>query len=213
MNTQSNKGRNLLVLMEIGCTYRELLRLIEKLPAVRLEERDEVLPPEIIEKIASFLTVVPVVPVDVVAVRASSSDGSHTLQDCLSTDKSTWWISSFGSMPNGKGEEFVEFRLSSKPCRLRSVSIEIPPLPMGPLSVRTMKVKAKIGDFWEEISPIYKVENKTGWQKYDIPPVDTQLVRLVCLTNQISQFLPTNSINEQDFRQFAAVGYFSVKFE
>jgi hypothetical protein len=205
-----------LVVMEMKCSYRELFWVIERLPMVRMD--DQVLPQEIIHKIATFFTVDPVVPSKVVAVRATSSDERHDLQSCLDTNKSTWWISSFGSMPKGKGEEFVEFQLSSNPCRLRSISIEIPPLPMGPLSVRTMRLHCKFGDAWSAVSPIWTVENKTGWQQYNLQPqIDVQWVRLVCLTNQMSQFLPDGdddeTIVDQDFLQFASVGYYCVKFE
>ena len=216
----TKRKRPPLVVTESGGSYPELFWLIEKLPMVR--HKDQVLPKEIIHKIAHFFTIEKVVSSEVVAVRASSSNGRHPLQESLTTNKNTWWISAFGNMPRGQGEEFVEFQMTNKKAttlrRLSSVSIEIPPLPMGPLSVRTMRIDCKFGDTWRVVSPIYTVQNKTGWQQYKLPnPVDAELVRVVCLTNQMSQFLPdpgeVTGFRDEDFQQFAAIGYYCVKFE
>lgn len=209
-----------LVVTELNCSYRELFWLIERLPMVRRND-DQVLPQEIIHNIAKFFTVNPVIPSEVVASSCSSSSGQHDLQACLDENKSIWWISAIGSMPMGKGEEYVEFKLtSSNLCRLSSLSIEIPPLPLGPLSVRTMRLEGKFGDdSWEAVSPIWIVLNRTGLQTYKLhPPIDAKYVRLVCLTNQISQFFqqPENNgepDDDQDVHQFAAVGYYCVKFD
>jgi hypothetical protein len=204
------------VVTELGCSYRELFWLIEQLPMCRGD--DQSLPSEIIHKITNFFTVEPVVSSEVVAARATSTDGRHDLQACLDTSQSSWWLSSFGSMPKGRGEQYVEFQLSSKPRRLCSVSVEIPPLPLGPLSARTMRLDSKFGDTWRQVSPVWTVENKTGWQQYELhPPVDAQFVRVVCLTNQMAQFLRgggDDQIPEPEvIPQFASVGYYCVKFE
>jgi len=43
---------------------------------------------------------------------------------------------------------------------------------------------------WKPCSPVWTVENKTGWQEYTLdPPVDVRMVRVVCLTNQIHEIL------------------------
>jgi hypothetical protein len=205
-----------LVVTELGCSSRELVWLIERLQILRHGDHQS-MPQEIIHKIANFFTVEPVVPTEVVAVRATSTDGRHGLQECLDTSQSTWWLSSFGSMPRGMGEEYVEFQLSSKPCRLNSMSIEIPPLPMGPLSVRTMRLDCKTGDSWMPVSPIWTVENMTGRQQYNLQsPVDAQFVRVVCLSNQMCLFRPDGEEDNEDedqILQFESVGYYCVKFE
>lgn len=318
-----------LVLQEIGCSYLELIWLISKLPISSLEESEEtgvhnkversddiyrqshqqqhrrVLPPEILRRIANWFTVDAVTPHEVQAVDCSSSDRRHPLRCCLQEDKSTWWISRFGSMPRGKGEQYVTFQLSTSPSssslsttstsaesassatltntvesststttnsstgtatnntnddntsnnsnsikrrqrqivRLSKFSIEIPPLPMGPLSVRTLRLDCKrlnsnnsedsasssLSDSsssantteWKTVSPIWTIENKTGWQTFDLPrPIDAEYVRVVCLSNQMSIFynrdddnIEDDALRQQLFRTYECVGYYHVKLE
>ena len=130
----------------------------------------------------------------------------------------------------GKGEEWVEFELDkSKIVRLSSISIDIPMLPYGPLSVRTMRIDTKAdsnnnnnnnnnnnGDInkhrgtWRPSSSLLTVANRTGWQRIDLEePIDAQVIKLVCLTNQASISLS----NEDGDDEASAVGFFTVKFE
>lgn len=214
-NFVQNESSALLVVFEMGCSYDDLCRLISRLPMIRVN--DKTLPVEIIKHIANFFTIKPVIPEKVTAVKASSTDNRHDLQECLNPRKNTWWISSFGGMTKGVGEEFVEFKLSNTLCRLTSFKIEIPPLPSGPLSVRTLQLVCSNDDSleeWKPASPVITVENRTGLQTFPLnPPVDTRSCRVVCLTNQISPFLEDFEEDSPFTTQYEAVGYFCVKFE
>ncbi len=228
-----------LVLMEQNCTYLELIWMIQKIIDA---------PQEITRGIASFFIVRPVATSQVTAIRASSispspSPDQHPLSAVLDDSTSTWWISGPGTMPRGKGREYIEFQLSPRAvCRLSKFSIQIPPLPMGPLSVRRLRLEQRVdhGDYsvgtsntskscWKECSPIWTVENKTGWQEYTLhPPVDVQNIRVVCLTNQMHVVLQRNAgdgdgedddEDESDdprrafLSMYSCVGYYCVKFE
>jgi hypothetical protein len=117
--------------------------------------------------------------------------------------------------PNGagKGEEYVEFELGSTMVRLSAVHVNIPPMPRGPLSVRTMRIDSCTTNLttgeWRPLSPILVIENRSGWQRIELPePVDVQYIRAVCLTNQASRFL-----NEQPLPDLNSVGFFTIRFE
>merc|ERR1712232_628426 len=105
------------------------------------------------------------------AVRASSIDSrSCRLSDSVRPDTTSWWISKSGTMPYGYGEQYVEFQFAKKEKnknktnkennnhhiiipvtrRINYVSVSIPPLPMGPLSVRTFRVDILVEEEEEE---------------------------------------------------------------
>lgn len=205
-----------LVVMEQKCSYLELIRTIQQIFNV---------PSEISHTIGDFFVVESVIPSKVKAIRSSSTSNQHPLSAALDDDISTWWISGPGSMPRGKGREYIEFQLSSRSvCRLSKFSIQIPPLPMGPLSVRRLRLERRVetrgGDTvssgcWQSCSPIWTIENKTGWQEYALePPVDVQSIRVVCLTNQMEVILHGLESDDEDMEnQFSCVGFYCVKFE
>ena len=226
--------------MEQNCSYLELIWMIQKILDA---------PQEITRTIASFFIVKPVVSSQVTAIRASSmspspSPDQYPLSAVLDDSTATWWISGPGTMPRGKGCEYVEFQLSPQAvCRVSKFSIQIPPLPMGPLSVRRLRLEQRVDEgtlkndgecsssspadtaksCWKECSPIWTVENKTGWQEYTLhPPVDVQNIRVVCLTNQIHGVLQRSEDdddNESDDHRrvslgmYSCVGYYCVRFE
>ena len=138
-----------------------------------------------------------------------------------SSNQPTWWMSRNGTMPHGVGRQYVECCLTPPQSsslyslvRLSSVSVSIPPLPLGPKSVRTFQILYKTEDAmttlendhnncapssnWKVGSPVFTVVNRSGYQKFDInPPIDAKYVRIVCLSNQASRFIamqnPTNT--------------------
>jgi hypothetical protein len=114
----------------------------------------------------------------------------------------------------GKGEEYVEFELGSTMVRLSAVFISIPPMPRGPLSVRTLRLDSIAGGEWRAVTPILVVENRSGWQRLDLPkPVDVQRVRVVCLSNQASRVLDRTTTAPPEFDlSYGAVGFYSIKF-
>lgn len=108
--------------------------------------------------------------------------------------------------------------------RLSAVLVKIPPLPHGPLSVRTMRIDSSssyssyphnpTNDTWVPVSSSdLVIENRSGWQRIELSdPVDVQYIRVVCLTNQASRFLNDNN-EQQPFPDFNSVGYFTIRFE
>lgn len=167
---------------------------------------------DLAERVASFLTIKRVEQKDVQVKGCSSTDGSHPIADCLSPSEDTWWISGAESMPGGRGSEFVEFQLSATSLRrLSRVGIKIPPLPQGPLSVRDFVIQAFNAGVWGTISPIWRCENVPQMQyfAFDPPGVDVQLVRVVCLSNQLHEFY-NNRLVAFNFNR---VGFYSAEFD
>merc|ERR1712217_28565 len=82
-----------------------------------------------------------------VTVSASSSRGDFPLHVVLEDDDRLWWISKPGSFVDGRGEEYLEFAFSL-PATLPVLGISIPPMPMGPLSVREFMVEAYVDRHW-----------------------------------------------------------------
>ena len=199
-----------LVLMEMGGSYENLCS------SIGILARDKGLPEVIIQCIAKFFIIEPVVSEEVTAIRASSSDKRHALKECLNPSRRTWWISAFGGMPKGVGREYVEFRLSKKPCRFSLFQIEIPPMPSGPLSVKTLQLLClDTSGEWKVVSPILNIQNQTGFQDFPLnPPVDTTSCRVVCLSNQVSDWMADfDDDDAQALVHYAAVGYYCVKFQ
>ena len=115
-------------------------------------------------------------------------------------------------MPGGRGDEYVEVRLAKANTmrRIQSVSMSIPPLPVGPLSVREFRVDIanERGD-WKQLPFRFQVENVSGMQRFPIGNVDATSVRVVCLSNQISVFLDAmESPNDME-----RVGFYAIKVE
>ena len=227
-----------LISKEMNCSYDHLIQLIRRLPVV--QQGDQSLPNELIHKIGHYFVVNPVQHHQVTAVKASSTVGRFPLGVVLEDNDATWWISANGSMPQGKGAEYMEFQLSPVVRRLSAVSIKIPPLPVGPLSVRTFHIAipdtstgisqlpmtsttttTTTSTAWIYATPELTVENKTGYQRFECSGIDAKSIRIVCTMNQISRFLGQNTNNQDDnnnnnanaANQFDAVGFYSIKFE
>ena len=214
----------------MNCSYDDLIRLIRRLPVV--QQGDQSLPNELIHNIGRYFVVNPVQHNQVTAAAAASSTvGRFPLAAALEDNDATWWISAMGSMPQGKGTEYMEFQLSPVVTRLSAVSIKIPPLPLGPLSVRTFRIAIPDDSVSSQMTPTttwinatdeLTVENKTGYQRFELSlGIDARSIRIVCTTNQISRFLvqnievagdDNNNINLNN-NQFHAVGLYSIKFE
>jgi hypothetical protein len=208
-------------------------------------ERRMSLTPELMRRVAGYLTVRPVQQSDVRVVGCSSHDRRHPLESCLTPADSTWWISGPQTMIHGRGREYVEFRLCPagyrESCRrLSSFSLRIPPLPMGPLSVREFELQGRVERFHaagvttdtssSSSSFSYRtlalttpsaVQNVSGWQDFVLQePADVSVVRIVCLSNQISRFMEdaanANSTSGPILplvaTPFDQVGFYSIRF-
>eukprot|EP00536_Pseudo-nitzschia_multiseries_P017139 jgi/Psemu1/292870/fgenesh1_pg.1398_\ len=176
------------------------------------------LPPEIVRNIAMYFTVKKIDPSMTRALCCSSSANHHELKQCLVDSTSSWWISSYGSFENGVGEEYVEFELSSKTIvRLSALLISIPTMPSGPLSVHSMRLDGLDCERWRPLTPVLQVENIDGWQRIVLEtPIDTQFVRVVCLSNQASRLLVglgSGGLHPATSPGISAVGFYAVQFE
>lgn len=196
-------------------SFRELQDLIRKVDFSgrdRTSKQSNHLPSELCAQVANFLTVQRCVHSEAEATSASSMDSVYKLEGCLLDDENSWWLSGPASMPGGKGSEYVEVRLTKK-CtirRVQSVSMRIPPLSVGPLSVREFRVDIanEIGE-WLQLPFIFPVENRRGLQRFHIGDVDATSIRVVCLSNQISAFADP-MILPSDMER---VGFYAIKVE
>ena len=191
---------------------RGLIRLIDFSENNRDIEQSKHLPAELSSYVANFLTVKRCDHSEAEAVAASSMDSMFKLERCMVDDQDSWWLSGFGSMPRGRGDEYVEVRLSKTNSlrRVQSVSMSIPPLPVGPLSVREFRLEVanQQGD-WTQLPFEFQVQNESGMQRFPIGNVDATSIRVVCLSNQISPFLDSmESPNDME-----RVGFYAIKFE
>jgi hypothetical protein len=213
METDAQQGPLLAQSLNFG-SYVELLQAIETINfADPLPTNDSCsalrLPPELCKRVAAFFVIEKVDMVHVRVIDCSSTlCESIQLSNCLTDDENTWWLSDY-RMPGGTGREYVEFRLvppGQTLCRLTAVHIKTPPLPQGPFSVREFQVEAKKGRTWEIISQVFEVANETGFQRFQLhEPADVDIVRIVCLSSQISVFVVPGSKS--------SVGFQSVLFE
>lgn len=205
-------------------THRQMLDMLYTLDFDdKAKEVPKVLPLELAARVVSFLTVEPAQPNRVRPICSSTHDGVHPLSESLSESETTWWLAHQGSMPQGKGRQYIQYSLSHTLCRLRRVVLKIPPLPLGPLSVREFYLETfRVERGWFKISPTYLVENREGWQAFNLPNdgCDVDEVRVVCLSNQMAEYLEdldTSVVRSRglfaDIQRFASVGFFSIRFE
>lgn len=202
-----------LLLKKVPLTYSELALLLRRVNFDPSGGIPKILSPDLMRKVVSFLIVKPVIHNNVQAIGCSSHDERHPLSACLDPDEDSWWVSGARSMPLGRGREYVEFQLANTLCRLTSVSIKIPPIPRGPLSVKEFELLAPVDverTHWISISKRFDVRNVTGFQRFAMVPTDVQHVRLVCWTNQISTFLSVEPVVRTHYE---AVGYYAVRFD
>ena len=145
------------------------------------------------------------------AVSASSTDDSQPdvchRNNVLTPNEDTWWISAAGSCPGGVGREWVAFKLSatSAPVRVDRVALKIPPLPMGPLSVREFHLESADNPEgpWNRASSSFQTLDSSRLQEWALhPPVESRYARVVC----------TKNATANRTRIAGCVGFFYTKF-
>lgn len=243
VGTQHEGNEELLLMRPLPWSYDELLEIIVLAPpeedanATSSSARNPStsknsatyecrLPVELIKRILSYLTVKRVNHDQVKAIGCSSTEGAFPLEATLDGRNDTWWLSEQGSMPGGRGSEWVEYQLvedsSAKiPVRLASISITIPSLPSGPLSIRDFSLYGpQIGtngkETWQPISPQMELDGDIDdWQQFVLGDegkgLDVTKIRLVCFSNQISASIPEGSFSLPPV--YGIVGFFSIRFE
>jgi hypothetical protein len=203
-----------LVLATMKTSFSGLRDLIRHIDFAAARSEFKHLPEEICSNVASFLTVQRCVPSDIEAVAASSMDSLFKLEGCLVDDEESWWLSGEGTMPRGRGEAYVEVRLAKDNSlrRIQSVSMSIPPLPAGPLSVREFRVDVSSEQgVWVQLPFVFQVENVRGMQRFSIGNVDARSIRVVCLSNQISHALL--GVLDELNTSLEQVGFYAIRVE
>lgn len=149
------------------------------------------LPDLVARKIADHLCLHTMVPSEVLVRGCSSARGDFPISAVLNANENEWWISSSGSTPAGRGNEYLEFSFGGFK-RVSFVALKIPPLPVGPLSVRdfhivalTPGMQASDSNAWVVASPNpLKTLDRGDLQEFALdPPIEAESLRLVCMLN------------------------------
>jgi len=162
--------------------YDVVTSVLRELPQIHLPE-------DTVEYIGSFLTIQRIQPKELSVVKASSDRGDYPLSDVLKDNSTSWWISAEGSMPQGRGIVYLQFQVAPdlQLRRVSSVSIRIPPLPYGPLSLLEFRIDhSPEKDKWIKGNITMKLKSVSGMQHFELIPTDTREIRLVCLSNMVS---------------------------
>eukprot|EP00527_Entomoneis_sp_CCMP2396_P001594 CAMPEP_0198145510 /NCGR_PEP_ID=MMETSP1443-20131203/23999_1 /TAXON_ID=186043 /ORGANISM="Entomoneis sp., Strain CCMP2396" /LENGTH=261 /DNA_ID=CAMNT_0043809187 /DNA_START=10 /DNA_END=791 /DNA_ORIENTATION=+ len=216
-----DEEENPVLVRPLPCSYDQLFNKLLSTDFAPSSPSPSTLPPDLCKKVLSFLTVKKVKQEQVSATNCSSRDGIHPLSFSLVDSESSWWLSQPGSMPSGRGEQWVQYtlnRFQGNLQRLSAVSVTIPPMPQGPLSVREFCLQAfSFERGWHAVTPIFTVDNKTGWQRFCFDEIDVEEVRFVCLSNQMAEYLTNlkdnNAADQQllaQLNRFESVGFFTV---
>lgn len=150
-----------------------------------LGDRGWGLPGSALDNVSKFLLIDRVSMAEVSVIGCSSSRGDFPLSVVLNECCEEWWISAPGSMRQGLGCEYLEFSFGTKPRRVETVALRIPPMPYGPLSVRVfcVKVLSSAGE-WLAASPHLQTLDRADLQEFALlPPVDTSVMRIECTRN------------------------------
>jgi len=155
----------------------------------------------LIDEVVSYLRINRVDPASVRAVATSGvgdSTPNNAISYTLDERRDNWWISPTGSCPNGIGEEWVSYDLCPSPAttgggvtavRVDYLRLVIPPLPQGPLSVRTfhLEVSDTTGEKegpWTVATEELVTLDSGEVQEWSIhPPIESRFVRIVCKEN------------------------------
>lgn len=150
------------------------------------------LQPELIDHVLSFLEVARVDMALVRAVGCSSIDEDNpsrcAMDMALDPSPDNWWISAPGTTEGGVGAEWLAFCLSEngQPRVVERVELKIPPLPHGPLSVRTFHLESSACSDgpWQRASKDYETLDASASQAFQCePPVEAPFIRIVCTRN------------------------------
>ena len=182
---------------QVLISERTLTRLVASWsPATDAAGEAVTLAGELIQHIVSFLLVPRVAMSDVRAVGASSvapDPERCCIANALDPASDNWWISDTGSMPCGVGEEWIAFRLGEEAAEGRPqpsfaverVELKIPPMPSGPLSVRTFRLETAPSPNgpWTRASPDFVTLDASAAQPFHLARVEAAYLRIVCTRN------------------------------
>ncbi|CAJ1336596.1 unnamed protein product [Effrenium voratum] len=140
------------------------------------------LPENVAVQVASFLQIRRLQLEEVQVTGCSSHRGDFPISAALNDREDEWWISDSGTCPGGQGAEFLEFRFAAR-RRVFFAGLKIPPLPMGPLSVREFHLMVPSGEDWVCATPPMQTLNRGDMQEFALPPLECQSLRLMCTKN------------------------------
>lgn len=152
-------------------------------------ERGWGLPDTVVPDVLRFLLVERVSMDQVTVSGCSSSRGDFPLAAVLNDAQGEWWISESGTMPGGHGCEYLEFQFAPssvdpKLRRIEFIGLKIPPMPYGPLSVRSFRVLALTASGqWMPASNELQTLDRSDLQFFALAPVDATAMRLECTVN------------------------------
>jgi hypothetical protein len=182
-------------IMQYGVPAAHILtKLLGSWSSVDAESQQRVfLLPELVEHILGFLTI-NAVDMNQVEAIGCSSVAMHTdassIQNTLDPSSANWWISADGVAPGGVGREWVSYCIGgddgATPRRVEILSLKIPPMPSGPLSVRDFHLeRAPTPDGpWAQASGMLRTLDTGARQDFFIdPPIEAPYVRIVCCRN------------------------------
>ena len=143
------------------------------------------------------------------AVGCSSSSNQFALEESLTCTNRTWWIS------RDKAPQYIQFQaLVNEAFVVETIAIVIPPLPFGPLSVRTFSISYTVGGMGEtgdriqfvRDDRVFETKDDSGLQIYHLdPPIIVRpchgrrpCVRVICKSTA--------------YPGVSCVGFFMVRF-
>jgi len=147
-------------------------------------ERGWGLADNVVSNISDYLLINRISADRVSVTGCSSSRGDFPLEAVLNAASDEWWISGPGSMPGGRGREYLEFSFGPSPRRIEFVALRIPAMPYGPLSVRCFVVRAlSASGEWVPATPELQTLDRADLQEFAlVPAVDTTGIRIECLS-------------------------------
>lgn len=165
---------------------------------------------ELVNRVLDFLRVNVVKMKEVKAVACSSNHGNGTSQSMHGTlmrEEGTWWISAPGTALQGVANEWVEYSLGPAPRRVDRVSLRIPEMPSGPLSVRKFHLEVpnptgSPGDYIPVTTTLVTLDTDKMQSFALLPPVEAQSLRIVCTENAAGS----------QYEGFNCIGFLDISF-
>jgi len=176
---------------------------------------------DIVDRIIGHLKIGIVDMAEVSAVACSSNQGDGTrgksMHGTLMSEENTWWISKNTLDDDDEDEEeghhfneWVQYRMGPVPRRCDFVSMRIPQLPAGPLSVRIFHLEVPsfvrhqkggiVSGGYHRASEDFITLDTDEMQEFRlVPPIESQFLRVVCTENA------SNGM-------FGAIGFFDISF-
>ncbi|KAJ1634979.1 hypothetical protein T492DRAFT_969377 [Pavlovales sp. CCMP2436] len=178
---------------------------------------------ELLELVLDHIKLPQVSMAEVRAMSASSVARQFAPAQCsatqtLSSDEETWWLSDTDTCPNGVGSEWVLYKLRPEGrARVQFVSLKIPKLPYGPLSVRVFHIEASDAEHgpFVRVSPDLCTFDTQRMQEVALAPaVEASFIRVVCTVNAAASELEDKwqRLSGMRLNEASSIGFFQLSF-